>query len=128
MASTTAATIEDQRSANLRRATAIRQEARTERDRLLAARDWRTLAPALIDPTPEFAVYSLASLFGRRSTVGPKLLAGISAAGLRRLLAKLTDENPLGREWHEGLKLRDLTERERRRLVRALLAAGYVPT
>jgi hypothetical protein len=114
--------------ANLERAKEVRQGARRERDRLLAAGSWLELAPALIDPTPEFGVYTLASLFARRSNIGPKLLAGISANRLRRLLDKLTEEQPCGRIWHDRLKLRDLTEGERRRLVRALLAAGATPT
>lgn len=82
------------------------------------------LVPALVHPSDALGSYSLAALFGRPpSTKRHGIVVRFGPVALNRVLEQLTAEHPLGRRWHAGIRLRDLTEKERRRLVRAILEA-----
>lgn len=93
-----------------------------QRDALIGSTP-RRLVPALITPTPELGTYSLRKLFasseGRYS-----LIRRLGLHTLQRVLRQLEEEKPLGRRWTPDVKLADLTESERRRLARALVAAA----
>jgi hypothetical protein len=99
--------------------------------RLEAARQRRALAdapmhrvvPALIHPTPELASKKLSTLIHPGSRSGAGLVPHVGKHALAQTFIDLIERYPRGRQWwHSGLRLSDLTEVERRRLVNALVA------
>jgi hypothetical protein len=92
-----------------------------QREELVGASPAEIIA-AVVDPTPEIASYKLSSLFGNKATsvvplVGPSKLAAACREVARR--------HPHGRQaWHPYLRLRELNETERRRLIEALVKRG----
>jgi hypothetical protein len=99
-----------------------RREIRAEqRDALVGAPPAEVIA-AIVDPTLEIASYRLSSLFGNKAAsvvplVGPSKLADACREVARR--------HPHGRQvWHPYLRLRELNETERRRLIEALVKRG----
>jgi hypothetical protein len=97
-----------------------RRRARAQQRRELRQASIREVVPALIDPTPELGSYRIGHLFGK-PTHG--VIPGFSEASLQGVLSSLA----LDTDWREITEthfLGDLTERERRRLVRAIVAAA----
>jgi hypothetical protein len=105
----------------LERANQVRLSGSIQRASLAAA-PLQTLIPALVDPTPELGHYTLGALFASRSSCVKRLVPGVGISRLSRVLVRLEAERPLGRQWHVGLKLGELTTGERRRLVTQLLS------
>jgi hypothetical protein len=105
----------EKRRANLARATAV-AHTRAEEKRQLRGAPASVLVPALVNPTPTLATYTLAALF---ATAKGAVIVGVNAATLQRVCNNLSAENL--RVWHSELRLSCLTLRERRRLVKELM-------
>lgn len=99
----------------LERANQIRLERVRQRDKL-RHKTPREIVPAIVHPTPEFATFRLGQLFAGRCS----LLRLVNKARLNSALAELSTTG-FRRNWHDRLRLDELTERERRRLAKALL-------
>lgn len=95
----------------LANANRIRVERGRQR-RELRGRDFRRIVPAVVNPTPEFATYRLDHLFAGSSP----LIRGINTIGLRDAMQEASGYRSITAD----LRLGDLTERERRRLMRSL--------
>jgi hypothetical protein len=110
-------------SAHLEQATRRSSElrsARSEQKAALRGQPLQTLVPALVNPTRELATYSIRQLFTGKHTSG--VIRRVNSATVARAIRELNKERM--RLWHDGLKLGELTERERRRLVREILRAA----
>jgi len=110
----------EQRLVNLAKADVKRIEAARQR-RALVGEPMSVIVPALVHPTEELASKKLATLF----TPGHNAVGLIPKVGKRALngaFLELIETYPRGRQWwHSGLRLSELTELERRRLVNALV-------
>lgn len=110
-----------QRLAALALANDRREDRARQRDELVGASPAEVIA-AIVNPTPEIASYKLSSLFGSKASsvvplVGPRKLADACREVARK--------HPHGRQvWHPYLRLRELNETERRRLIEALVKRG----
>jgi hypothetical protein len=108
-------------STNPHRALAIANAVRIEQSRqrkALAGAPPRTLVPALVHPTPQLGKYKLASLIA----APPGKYGVVRWVGKRKLdkvLARI--EKRCYRHLHAEMRLEELTERERRLLVKELL-------
>lgn len=113
-------TTAEQRSANLARGDRKRIEGARQRRELVGAPMHRVI-PALIHPTPELATKKLATLFTPgHNTTG--LIPRVGKHALNLAFLDLLQRYPRGRHWwHSQLRLGDLSELERRRLVNALV-------
>lgn len=103
---------------------AVRADAARQRKALVGA-PVRVQVPALVEPTPEIGRYKIGTLFAPTGG-GPSrgVFPGVGPYTLNRVLRDLAEEGGLGRRnWHREMRLGDLTTRERRRLVKRLLAA-----
>jgi hypothetical protein len=110
------------RLANLAIGDEKRLEAARQRRALVGA-PMRRIVPALIHPTPELASKKLATLIHPGSRSGAGLVPRVGKHALAQTFIDLIERYPRGRQWwHSGLRLSDLTELERRRLVNALVA------
>jgi hypothetical protein len=110
-------------SAHLAEATRRSVELRSTRSRQkaeLRGKPLRELVPALVHPTPELASYTIRQLFTGQRRSG--VIVRVNAATTRRALASLNTEGL--RHWHDGVRIEDLTLRERRRLVKEILRAA----
>lgn len=96
---------------------AVRAERARQRQALADAPKAK-LAPAIIHPTPELAKYKLETLFG--ATARGHRFHRIGPRKLEKALARV-EQRAVRQNWHSGLRLGELTERERRWLVRELL-------
>jgi hypothetical protein len=92
---------------------------RARQRRALSEAPPTVLVPALINPTPELGKYKLETLFGATPR-GHGFIRGVGRAKLKKALLQVESKS-LRRGWHTGLRLEELTERERRLLVRELL-------
>ncbi len=79
----------------------------------------REVIKAIVTPPEELATYRLHALFVPSDSRG--LIPWFGAKRLRRALADLNAQYPLGRLWHDRLRLRDLTRDERQRFVQAVI-------
>lgn len=110
----------EQRLVNLSRADEKRIEASRQRKELIGAPMHRVV-PAVIHPTDELASKKLATLFTPGKN-GAGLIPRVGRQELNRAFIDLLQCYPTCRQWwHPGLRLSDLTELERRRLVNALV-------
>lgn len=117
------AAVSDQRTRNLAEANAVRLEAARQL-RELRGEPAAEIIAALRDPTPEFARYRLRRLFTPGGN-GGSLVPRLGARRLHRVFMKLAADQSLGRlHWHPDLRLRELTRRERDRLVAELIAVA----
>jgi hypothetical protein len=102
--------------ANRARSSAARQR------RTLAASPASVVIPALVHPTREIGNYTLGSLFATKSGTVRRLLPGVGPTKLAYALRTMERDFPCVRDWRPELKLGQLTTRERRRLLKALLS------
>jgi hypothetical protein len=104
--------------AALRLANRCANEGARQRDALVG-RPMREVIPALINPSEELASLRLKVLFRTRQQ-NSRPIPRLGERAMNRAFAALgSREN--GDPWNDHLKLRELTENERRRLVRALV-------
>lgn len=106
------------------KATAVRVDGARQRKALIGA-PVHVQVPALVHPTPELARYKLGCLFGPRASGDTRgIFPGIGPHTLNVVLQELSDLGGYGRQnWHRDLRLGALTTRERRWLIKRLLAS-----
>lgn len=104
------------------RANEIRLGRRKERSELRGSTA-EQIEAALLNPSDAFASYPLDRLFAPGRCNG--LLPRFGKTSLQRVLNRLIAQKPEGRAWDSTVKLGDLTEGERQRLVEAL--RPYLP-
>lgn len=97
---------------------------RGEERRALRESTAEQIERALLAPSDALATYTLSQLFAPTRT-GYGLLPRFGKKLLERVLWQLIAWSPKGRAWDSTVKLGDLTEGERRRLVEAL--QPYLP-
>lgn len=99
-------------------------EGAKQRDALIGS-PVREVVAALVKPTEELACLRLRVLFlVNQNRTGP--IPRLASVGFNRALRSLGERSD-GTTWDAELRLRDLTEMERRRLVRALIAEAPGP-
>jgi len=97
-----------------------RRSSRAKQKEALRGQPLHKLVPALVNPTPELATYTIGQLYtGKR---GSGVISRVNAVTTNRALRELNKEG--FRVWTSATKIEDLTERERRRLVREILRAA----
>lgn len=108
----------------LARANTLRWDRARQRKALQGKSD-RELARTIIDPPEALASYTLRELFTVNSAAsGPTLIPGLGQHRLALAFDQLAEEYPRCRQnWHGELRLRELAENERHRLIRVLLAS-----
>jgi hypothetical protein len=105
---------------------AVRSSAARQRKALVGA-PLHVQVPALVDPTPELERYTLGSLFGPIGGSYRGLFPGVGPRTLGRVLEELSSRGGYGRRnWHPDLRLGALTHRERRWLLKRLMAAPRI--
>lgn len=105
----------------LRLASHRSSEGAKQRD-ALAGQPMREVIPALVNPTPELASLRLRVLFlTNQEASGP--IPRLGKRAMNQAFA-LLERRENGEPWHDRLKLRELSEDERRRLIRALVQQG----
>lgn len=106
----------------LAKANEVRIAGAGERKALIGANREEVTA-ALVNPNPGLASYRLGKLFARSSHGNP--IRRIGPRRLERAFQKLAHAHPRRRQnWSPELRLRDLSELERQRLVEALYEVG----
>jgi hypothetical protein len=101
-----------------------KREAAKQR-KALVGKPVREVVAALVNPTEELAALRLRVLLTPGKThAGP--IPKLGEIGIGRALEKLGLRSN-GEPWHDHLRLRDLSEDERRQLVRALIDQGSQP-
>lgn len=81
----------------------------------------REVFDALVSPSEELASLRLCLLVGSKAGQRRGPIPGVGGSQLRRVLNDLYQRGD-GTLWHSDLRLRDLSELERRELIRALIA------
>lgn len=104
----------------LKRANEIRLE-RAEQRRQLVGAPVAEVVQAILNPTPALAGIRLSTLLVPDNGHEPGVVPRIGKARLSYAFAEIKRRYPAGRHWHEALRLCDLSEAERQRLVDALL-------
>lgn len=107
----------------LARANKVRVDAAHQR-RSLIGQPVAIVVAAIIAPPPELASLKLRVLFVPRGNKGKAgLIPAVGPHKLQCAFGAIIAAHPLGRQvWHTEMRLRDLTEMERCRLARALVA------
>lgn len=106
---------------------AATKAARARQRRALRGQPPAVIAAAIVNPPRELAGYTLRQLFGPPGGRGERgVVPGVGESALRRVLRHLAYEDPTNfrRDWNPELRLRELTPRERERLVLALIDAA----
>lgn len=105
----------------LKLANDIRIEAVRQRNALVG-RPVREIVEAIVHPTDELASMKLKQLFARKGREQVSLIPKFGPAKLRKALERMPERRQHGRQvWHEDMRLRELSEMERRLLVRTLV-------